>query len=310
MLNIRKLKRGFQYIVDPDYRFIKNSRYGKYNHLSDEEYLKRRFFACMKKELNLENPSTFNEKLQWLKLHDRRPEYTSMVDKLAVKQYVTEKIGKEYIIPTLGVWDRFADIDFDKLPRQFVLKCTHDSGGLVICKDKSKLDKKKVRKKIEKSLNRDFFYVGREWPYKNVPKRILAEKYMEDTDSTDLRDYKFYCFNGNPEFLYISESLSDHDKARISFVSMEWEKLHIQRNDYAAFDTLPSRPRNFDLMVKLCKILSADIPFLRVDLYEIDGKIYFGELTFFPGSGFTPLEPEEWDYKLGRLLNLSTEKNN
>lgn len=299
-----KVLRVFQYIFDPGYRFSKDSRRGKYDHLSDEEYLRRRFRYGFKRELNLDAPSSFSEKLQWLKLYDRRPEYTQMVDKLAAKDYVASKIGGEYIIPTLGVWERFEDIDFDTLPDQFVLKCTHGSADLVICRDKAKLDMNKANKRLSGSLKRDFYMRSREWPYKNVPRKIIAEKYMEDAESADLRDYKFYCFNGNPEFLYLSEALADHARARISFVSMAWEQMPFKRNDYAAFEILPERPKNFELMIELCKKLSAGIPFLRVDLYEINGKVYFGELTFFPGSGFTPLEPEEWDYKLGSWLKL------
>lgn len=308
MPKLHKVLKVFQYIFDPGYRFIKDSRRGKYDHLSDEEYLKRKFTYCFKRELNLDSPKSFNEKLQWLKLYARNPEYTVMVDKLAVKKYVEVRIGAEYIIPTLGVWDKFEDIDFDALPEQFVLKCTHDSGGLVICKDKSKLDINKANKRISGSMRRDFYMRSREWPYKNVTRKIIAEQYMKDEKSDDLRDYKFYCFNGKPEFLYLSEALADHSKARISFVSMDWEKMPFKRNDYANFEVLPERPVNFDLMIELCNKLSANIPFLRVDLYEINGKVYFGELTFFPGSGFTPLVPEEWDYKIGEWLELPKEK--
>ena len=300
------LKAGIKYLKSADYRFLIHSGLGFYNYMSDETYIKRKYSACMGRELNLKDPQTFNEKLQWLKLHDRKPEYTMMVDKYRVREYIADTIGEEYLIPLLGVWADPEDIDFDALPDQFVLKCNHNSGlGMCICKDKSKLDIPKVKRELKKSLKQDYYLAGREWPYKDVQKCIIAEAYMEDEDSDDLRDYKFYCFNGTPKFLYVSESLSDHDKARISFASMGWEKMSVKRSDYATFDTLPKRPKNFELMVEFGKKLSAGIPFLRVDLYEINGAVYFGELTFFPGSGFTSLKPEEWDYRLGQWIDLS-----
>ena len=285
---------------------IKLSQRGLLTILSDKTYIKTMYYAKMGKKLDLKDPKTVSEKLQWLKLYDRKPEYTTMVDKYAAKSYVAERIGEEYIIPTLGVWDSFDEIDFDSLPEQFVLKCTHDSGGLVICRDKSKLDKEVTQRKIEKSLKANYFWNGREWPYKNVKPRIIAEKYMEDGGNPDLKDYKFYCFGGEPKFLYISHGLSNHATAHINFISLDWEKMPFRRTDFAEFDILPPKPKNFDLMIEFCKKLSADIPFLRVDFYDINEKLYFGELTFFPGSGFTILEPKEWDLKLGQWIDLST----
>lgn len=272
--------------------------------LSDEKFLKLKYYAHMGKRLNLSTPRTFNEKLQWLKLNDRKPEYTVMVDKYAVKKYVSDRIGDQYIIPTLGVWDRPEDIDFESLPDQFVLKVTHDSGGLVICRDKATLDKEATIQKLHKSLQRDYYQVHREWPYKNVKRRIIAEKYMENGKDPDLSDYKFYCFGGEPKFLYVSRGLSDHSTASISYVSLNWEKQPFKRNDFADFDVLPPKPLNFDKMLDLSRQLSADIPFLRVDFYEINGLLYFGELTFFPGSGFTAFDPPEWDHKIGEWITL------
>ena len=228
-MRMSKIARVFQYIFDSDYRFTKDSRSGKYDHLSDEEYLKRMFSARMKKELNLDNPQTYNEKLQWLKLYDRRPEYTQLVDKYAVKKYVKECIGEEYVIPTLGVWDRFDDIDFDRLPNQFVLKCTHDSGGLVICKDKSIFDKQKAKKKIEASLMRDFFMTFREWPYKDVPRRIIAEKYMEDDSTSELRDYKFFCFDGEPKMLFVAtDRQTPGEEVKFDFFDMNYQHIDVK----------------------------------------------------------------------------------
>ena len=266
--------------------------------------LKIRFYARMGRKLDLKNPKTYSEKLQWLKLYDRNPEYIKMVDKYDVKEYVASILGEEYIIPTFGVWDKFDDIDFDKLPDQFVLKCTHDSGGLVICSDKSKLDIEKARKKINKSLRMNYFWLGREWPYKNVKPRIIAEKYMATDDQKELIDYKFFCFNGVPKYLYISEGLSDHSTAKISFADMEYNKTEFYRSDFKPFDVLPPKPANFEKMKELAKVLSKDRSFIRVDFYEIEGRIYFGELTFFPCSGFLPFEPVEWDHTFGSLIEL------
>ena len=274
--------------------------------ISDKSYLKLEFYANMGRCLNLNSPQTFNEKLQWLKLYDRKPEYTTMVDKYEVKKLVADLIGEEYIIPTLGVWDSFDEIDFDALPDQFVLKCTHDSGGLAICRSKSTFDKNTAKIKIERAMKRDYFSVHREWPYKNVKPRIIAEKYMQDKGNLDLQDYKFYCFNGEPKFLYVSKGLSNHATARINFVSLDWEKMPFRRTDYAEFDELPPKPKNFDLMIEFAKKLSANIPFLRVDFYDINDKLYFGELTFFPGAGLTALTPTEWDSKLGEWIDLPT----
>ena len=277
---------------------------GWLNPLPDKFFLKLIFQVRMEKKLNLKAPKTFSEKLQWLKLYDHRPEYTDMVDKYEAKRYVAERIGEQYIIPTLGVWDRFEDIDFDSLPDQFVLKCTHDSGGLVICRDKKTLNKEVARVKIERSLARNYYIHGREWPYKNVKPRILAEKYMESGGDKDLIDYKFYCFGGEPKFLYISHGLSDHSTAHISYASLDWEKQPFKRNDFADFDELPPKPVNFDKMVELARELSANVPFLRVDFYEIGGLVYFSELTFFPGGGLTAFDPPEWDEKIGEWIEL------
>lgn len=302
---IKKLKK---IIYNPDLLLSWTINKGILKWIKDETCLKIKYKAALNQKLNLDNPQTFNEKLQWLKLYDRNTEYTKMVDKYEVKKYVADIIGKEYIIPTLGIWDKFENINFEKLPNQFVLKCTHDSGGLVICKDKSKFNIKEAKKKIMGSLKKNYFYSGREWPYKNVKPRIIAEKYMATYKQKELIDYKFFCFNGEPKFLYVSEGLSNHENARISFANMNYEKTEFYRKDYRPFDKLPDKPTNFDKMKELSKKLSKNIPFIRVDFYEVNGQIYFGELTFFPCSGFIPFEPEEWDRKLGDMLKLPKEK--
>ncbi len=272
--------------------------------MSDKAYLKLRYNCIMGKKLNLDNPVTYNEKLQWLKLYDRKPEYTKMVDKYEAKKYVADIIGEEYIIPTLGVWDNVNDIDFDTLPNQFVLKCTHDSGGLVICKDKAELDIENAKNTLNHFLNRNFYNVHREWPYKDVKHRIIAEKYMEDESGKDLKDYKFFCFNGEPKLLYISEGLSDHSTAKISFADMDYNIAEFKRNDFKPFNELPKKPINFEKMKELAKVLSKDRAFIRVDFYEINKKIFFGELTFFPCSGYLPFDPEKYDKILGDWITL------
>lgn len=270
---------------------------------TDKAYLKFKFRLVMDRKLNLKNPTMYNDKLQWLKLYDRNPLYTTMVDKYAIKGYVANIIGEEYIIPTLGVWDKFDDIDFDSLPDQFVLKCTHDSGGLVICKDKKNLDLKKAKEKIEKSLRTDYYLYAREWPYKNVPRKIIAEKFIKDSASEDgdLRDYKFMCFNGEVKCSFVC---SERKKGlRVTFFDKEWKRMPFDRH-YPQSDKLIPQPLKYEEMVHLSEILSKDISFVRVDFYEVDGQIYFGEMTFFPGAGFEEFNPEEWDSILGSWINI------
>lgn len=403
---------------------------------SDSLYLRMLFYCRTGYRLNLKNPKTFNEKLQWLKLYDRKPIYTTMVDKYEAKKYVANIIGEQYIVPTLGVWDRAEDIDFDSLPNQFVLKVTHDSGGVCICRDKASFDRQHAVEKLGRSLQRSYFMQNREWPYKNVKRKIIAEKYLgenlqdyrlycfngeakliysytnvseEDGSKPEpsycdifdrewtpmpyrqnsparggvekpkhldemikcaemiakdiphirvdfyeqdqvyigeltfyagsgmsrfrpeewdkklgdwlilpdlgggkiiliykekLIDYKFYCFNGKPEFLYVSQGLEDHKTARISFVSMDWKPMPFHRSDYLPFEELPPKPQNFDKMVDIARSLSSNNMFLRVDMYNYKGNIYFSELTFSPCSGMMPFKPKEWDARVGEMLNI------
>ena len=293
-------------VYDSNYRWRFLSVYGKYNNLNDESFLKKAFRCYMGKELNLDNPQTFNEKLQWLKLYDRKPEYTTMVDKYAVKKYVADIIGEEYIIPTLGVWNPFDEIDFDKLPNHFVLKCTHDSGGIVICKDKNKLDLKSAKKKIEKCLKRNYYWSSREWPYKDVKPRIIAEPYMEDSKAHELIDYKFMCFNGKVKCSFTCSERFSKDGLKVTFFDKDWNVMPFERH-YPVSKDSPKKPINYDKMIQFSEQLSKGIPFVRVDFYEINGQLYFGELTFYPGGGFEEFTPEEWDYKLGDFLKLKND---
>lgn len=277
---------------------------GLLNWMPDDLYLKLIYRARTGQNLDLINPKSYNEKIQWLKLYDRNPQYTTMVDKHTVKEYVAGKIGEQYIIPTYGVWDSFDDIDFDALPAQFVLKCTHDSGGLVICQNKENLDKATAKKKIEASLKKNYYLHSREWPYKNVKPRIIAETYMEDAALQELRDYKFFCFDGKAKLLFIATDRQTVGvETKFDFFDMDFHHLDI-RNGHPNADRVPEKPRNFELMRQLAEQLSEGIPQLRVDFYEVNGKVYFGELTFSHWSGMVPFDPPEWDLKLGEWINL------
>lgn len=270
----------------------------------DELYLKCRFRRTMKKRLDLKNPTTYSEKLQWLKIHDRKDIYTTMVDKYEAKKYVSDIIGEEYIIKTYGVWDSFDEIDFSELPNCFVLKCTHDSGGLVICKDKNKMDFISAKDKIEKCLRRNFYWPGREWPYKNVKPRIIAEEYMEDEATGELRDYKFFCFDGVVRALFVATDRQKNDgETRFDFFDENYIHLDL-RNGHKNADVPPEKPQNFEKMKQLAAQLSVGVPHIRVDFYEVNGKIFFGELTLSHWSGMEPFEPEEWDKIFGEWIKL------
>ena len=269
--------------------------------IPDKVYIQMYYFSHFKHFADLKNPKTYNEKLNWLKLHDHNPQYIKMVDKYEVKEYVAGIIGNEYIIPTLGVWDHFDEIDFDKLPDQFVLKCTHDSEGLVICKDKSKLDKAAAKEKIEAALKLNFYYIGREWPYKDVKPRIIAEQYMEDHVDGELRDYKFFCFDGNPKVMFVASDRSK-DATKFDYYDLDFNHLELKQHYPNAGEV--RKPVTFDKMIELAKILSKEMPHVRVDFYEVDGKLYFGELTFYHFSGFMPFQPTKWDDVFGKWLKL------
>lgn len=274
--------------------------------LPDTAYIRLKYWYHFRKLPNLKNPQTFNEKLQWLKLYDRKTEYTQMVDKYLVRGFIKEKIGEEYLIPLIGVWDSPDDIDFDSLPERFVLKCNHNSGlGMYICKDKSKMDVEKVKKDLRRGLAQDYYLTGREWPYKNVHRKIIAEQYMEDSETAELRDYKFFCFDGQPKALYVaSERQVPGEEVKFDFFDMEYNHIGIKKNGHPNAKTPPEKPKQFELMKDLARKLSKDIPHVRVDFYEINGRVYFGEMTFYHMCGFAPFEPEEWDYTFGSRIEL------
>ena len=270
------------------------------------KYLYRKNFS---EKLDLNNPKTFNEKLQWLKLYNRNPLYTILVDKYAVREYIKEEIGEEYLVSLIGgPWKSVDEIPFDVLPNQFVLKTTHDSGGVVICKSKAEFDIEAARKKLTWSLKRKFFYVSREWSYKNVSPQIIAEQYLDAGNNTDLADYKFMCFNGSVKCVLVCEGRNTENGLKITFYDREWQVMPVERIIHPKNDKIKEKPINYLKMIELAEQLAREIPFLRVDFYEAQGKIYFGELTFYPASGLEGFNPPEWDRILGDWLVLPEKK--
>lgn len=295
---LKKLRKNPRYII------TWLCKKGFFNFLSDRAYVKLQYWAMMKQKLNLNNPISFNEKVQWLLLNDRNPNYSSLVDKYDVKQIVSSRIGEEYVIPTYGIWNTVDEIDLDSLPNQFVLKCTHDSGSVVICKDKSSFDFVAAKRKLHKALNTNFYRFGREWYYKSIKPRIIAEKYMEDFEFGELRDYKFFSFDGVVKIMFIACNRFDSSKeTSFDFFDMDFNHLPIKQGHPNA-DLIPSKPHNFELMKKLAEELSVGIPQVRIDFYEVNKRVYFGEYTFSHFGGSVPFEPCCWDTKLGSWINL------
>ncbi len=271
--------------------------------MPDKANIKLVYRAQLGKKLDLKNPRTFNEKLQWIKLYDRKPAYIRMVDKYGVRAYIEEKLGAQYLIPLLGVWDRAEDIDFDSLPDEFVLKCTHDSGSIRICRHKDTFDRTEAVAYFKKRLKRNGFYYGREWPYKDVKPRIVAEKFMIDEQYADLRDYKIHCFGGEPQVILVC---SERHKSGLKedWFTPAWEHLPIRRPTHGHADHPIEMPEKFDQMLDMARKLAKDLPFARVDFYLVNHEIYFGEITFFPTSGYTAFVPDEYDRILGDMIDL------
>lgn len=273
----------------------------------DKLYLQMFYLATTGKLINFKNPVGYNEKLQWLKIHDKHPEYGPLVDKLAVRNHIEKVLGKEYLFPLLGYWDSFDAIDFSSLPEQFVLKCNHDSGSTKIIKNKSSLghaEMEELRKHFSKRLKRDFFFAGREYPYKGIKPYIMAEQMMIDQSNpnSSIEDYKFYCFNGIPEVvLIVTDRNTD---CRFDFFDMDYKHLNIIKGHLPSDRTI-HKPDKFEEMKSIAKNLAKNKRFVRIDLYEINGQIFFGEYTFFPGGGFQLFNPPEWERKLGDWIDLS-----
>ena len=274
-------------------------------HLSDRKYIQLHYLYHFHKLPCLKNPQTYNDKLQWLKLNDKNPLYTTIVDKYLVKEYVERKIGKEFILPTLGVYDSVDDIDFDKLPNKFVLKWNHDSGSIVICKDKKNMNVDDVKNKLKHGAEINGFWYGREWPYKNVQPKIIAEPYLEDVKTKELRDYKIFTFNGKAKYLLIaSERQKQGVDTKFDFFDIDTREHLSLVNVHENAKIQPELPQNLELMKNLSEKLSEGFRHLRVDFYEVNGKVVFGELTLFHGSGFMTFKPEKWNYILGSMITL------
>ncbi|SFN78717.1 TupA-like ATPgrasp [Pseudobutyrivibrio sp. UC1225] len=271
--------------------------------IPDRMWIKFRFIFLMKKKCNLDNPKSFSEKIQWLKLNEHFDEYTSWCDKVEAKNLVKPYVGEEHIIPTIGVWDDFDEIDFDKLPEKFVLKCNHDSGGVVICKDKEHFDKKKARAKLRQCLHRDYYLNGREWPYKNIERKILAEPYIEpEKGKEELTDYKFMVFNGEVKCTF---TCTDRYSSglKVTFFDKGWNVLPFDRK-YPRSTEKIEKPKNYEWMIEVAEEIAHNWRFARVDFFEVGEKAYFGEVTFYPGSGMERFYPEKWDYILGSWLRI------
>lgn len=272
--------------------------------LPDKAYIDIRYRMTFHKPIRWDNPQTYNEKIQWMKLYDRNPLYMKLVDKYEVRSFVAERLGEEYLIPCLGVWNKFDEIDFSFLPNQFVLKCTHDSGSVLICHDKDSFDREKARKHLTACQKRDSYHGGREWAYKNVKPRIIAEEFMVDDSGIGLKDYKFFCFNGEMKSMFIATDRGvEGTDVKFDFFDKEFNHLPF-RHGHENAEITPKKPKGYEEMIAISEKLSEGLRHVRVDLYNINGKIYFGELTFYHHCGFVPFDPEEWDYTFGGWLNI------
>lgn len=281
--------------------FAKKVKYAL-SFLPDKSYIQLYYFAKFHRLCDFEHPRTYNEKLQWLKLHDRNPAYVDMVDKLKAKRVAARVLGEECIIPTLAVWDSVEEINLEALPSSFVLKCTHDSEGVVVVPDKATIDWPAACSKLSASLSHNFYPIGREWPYLNVRPRVIAEAYMEDERFGELRDYKFFCFDGVPKAMFIA---SDRNvgATKFDYFDLDFNRLNIRQRYPNRRETV-ERPKTFEQMIEAARVLSRGIPHVRIDFYEVDGRMYFGEYTFYHFSGFAPFDPPEWDETFGSWLRL------
>ncbi|MCL1843560.1 MAG: glycosyl transferase [Defluviitaleaceae bacterium] len=270
---------------------------------SDQTATKLRFFLILHRRLNLKSPKAFNEKIQWIKLNDKNPLYTQLADKYGVREYIKDAFGEQYLVNLYGVWEEFEDINFDELPDKFVLKCTHDCGSVIVCKDKSKFNIESTRKWFKKKLRKNFYWRHREWHYKNIKPRIIAEEYLEDA-SGSLTDYKIYCFNGQARLVSVSRGLTDRNSANRSFLTVNWEWSSVSSLKYKDFEQLPPRPAKLDEMLELSETISSTYSFLRVDLYVVGDRIILSELTLTPSGGMMVFAKKSEDELLGSWLKL------
>lgn len=294
-----KLKTAIRLLKNPCVFIIGLDRNGFTKWMPDTLFARISFRGLMGEKLNLKHPETFNEKLQWLKVYDHKPEYSMMVDKIRAKDIVGKMIGDEHIVPCYGVWTRGEEIDFNTLPQRFVLKCNHDQGSVILVKDKDRLDKNKTIEILDNKLKHNAYYGTREFPYKNIEAKIFAEAYLGDS----IIDYKFYCFNGNPKFLYCGQGLTEDHSLKIDFFDLDWNRMPFYRTDYHRLGQV-KKPTKLLEMIEIAKIMSNGIPFVRIDLFEVNGKVYFSEFTLCPASGFMPFQPKEYDKIIGDWLKL------
>ena len=297
-------ERLYAYLRHPGKLFVWLAEHGWFRRMKDEAYLKRFYRARMGKELHLDPPVTMNEKIQWLKLHDRNPEHARLVDKIAVRAFVSERIGAEYLTELLGSWSNANEIDFSKLPERFVLKCTHNSGGVLVCKDKSRFDEKMARKALNRQLKRNYYAQGREWLYKDIPPRILCESFIGDAEGNLPDDYKFFCFDGVARAVCVCTNRSEKH-ADYFFFDREFSRFPV--NDATANlpeDFVFPKPARFEAMRALAEALSAGISHVRVDLYDTAAGVRFGEMTFFDQSGFADDYVGDGDRIMGEFLKL------
>ena len=298
---IKKFKRLFRH---PGKAVSSLAARGVFNWMSDEPYLKMVYRARMKKQLNLNDPRTYSEKLQWLKLHYRHSKQVILADKVAVRDFVADAIGDDYLIPKIGVYECVKNIPWDMLPQRFVLKCSHASTANIVCSDKRKLDIPLAKRQLKHWMQKSWFWYGREWPYKHIKPRILAEHFIDDGHKTGLVDYKFFCFYGEPKALFVArDRQSQEEETKFDFYDLDWNWLPIINGHPNSMEAM-ERPVALEEMIELSKVLSHGFPHVRVDWYYANGKIYFGEMTFYHFSGFTPFVPESWDKTFGDWLKL------
>ncbi len=295
------MKKIYKYITQPSKLFYVLNNRGLLKWVSDETVAKKKYREKMGIDLNLNPPVTFNEKLQWLKLHDHNPAYVELVDKIAAKEKVGTMIGSEHIVPLLGAWDDARKIDFDALPDQFVLKCNHDQGSVVVVPDKSALDKERVISFLNKKRKLNNYWNTREYVYKDIHPMVFAEQFL----GGQIKDYKFYCFNGVPKFLYVGQGLTIDHSLKIDYFDMNWNLMPFYRTDYHRLGMV-DKPKHFDEMKEIAIKLSKGIPFVRIDLFEENDRVYFSEFTLYPASGCMPFEPKEYDKIIGEWIDIDS----
>ena len=306
MINfIGKIKTAASLLGTPTRLLLPAGQNGLLNFLPDKLYLKTVFRAETGYRLNLRHPRTYNEKLQWIKLYDRRPEYILYADKYRVREYIAKAIGESYLVPLIGVYSKVEEIPWDELPDRFVLKCNHASGTNVICRDKHDLDIALTEEKLDAWLKRNAYWGAREWCYKDIEPCIICEAFIETPDGNTPDDYKFMCFNGVPRLIQVHhDRYGDHT---LDYYTPEWKKSDLHRIDASTSEKVVEKPEKLNEMLSIAETLSKDIYYARIDLYYVNGSIYFGEITLYPTGGFSTFAKHEDDLLLGSYMKLPTD---